>query len=64
MKMLTSAWVHISAGASVAVIGIVLFTAIAVSVWLGPRTAQQPGPDGPVVWIFHSHLAFKGVEHQ
>jgi tellurite resistance protein TerC len=41
LKMLTNEWLHISAGASVAVIGIVLLTAIAASAWLGTRPAPQ-----------------------
>jgi len=38
-KMLTSEWVHISAGVSVAVIGVVLLATIAASVW------QKSTPD-------------------
>ena len=33
VKMMASAWVHVSAGASVAVIGVVLLATIAASVW-------------------------------
>jgi len=33
IKMLTAAWVHISAGASVLVIAVILLTTIAVSLW-------------------------------
>jgi len=33
VKMLASTWVHISAGVSVAVIGVVLLATIAASVW-------------------------------
>jgi tellurite resistance protein TerC len=36
-KMLLSDWVHISAGASVLVIGIVLLATIAASAWVAPR---------------------------
>jgi len=32
-KMLASEWVHVSAGASVAVIGVVLLGTVAASVW-------------------------------
>ena len=32
-KMLASEWVHISAGVSVAIIGVVLLTTIAASLW-------------------------------
>jgi len=32
-KMLASEWVHVSAGVSVAVIGVVLLATIAASVW-------------------------------
>jgi len=32
-KMLASEWVHVSAGASVAVIGVVLLATVAASVW-------------------------------
>jgi hypothetical protein len=39
--MLASDWVHISAGASVLVIGIVLLTTIAASALLGNRVAQH-----------------------
>jgi len=41
-KMLASEWVHVSAGVSVAVIGVVLLTTIAASVWQKstPVTAQ------------------------
>src|SRR5262245_58696467 len=41
MKMLTSEWVHISAVASVAVIGAVLLAAIAASAWVGGTAPQQ-----------------------
>jgi len=41
MKMLAGDWVHISAGASVLVIGIVLLTTIVASAWLGNRVAHR-----------------------
>jgi tellurite resistance protein TerC len=40
-KMLANEWVHISAGASVLFIGVVLLTTIAASAWLSDRSAQQ-----------------------
>ena len=40
-KMLTNDRVHVSAGASVLVIGVVLLTTIAASAWIGNRAPQQ-----------------------
>ena len=40
-KMLTDDWVHISAGASVVVIGIVLLTTMAASVLSGDKGARH-----------------------
>ena len=40
-KMLASDWVHISAGASVLVIGVVLLTTIAASALIANRAARQ-----------------------
>jgi tellurite resistance protein TerC len=40
-KMLAGHWVHISAGASVLVIGVVLLATVAASAWLGKSVAQH-----------------------
>jgi tellurite resistance protein TerC len=40
-KMLANNWIHVSAGASVLVIGVVLLTTIAASAFLGTRAAQR-----------------------
>jgi len=40
-KMLTSEWVHVSAGVSLLVIGVVLLTTIAASIAAGTRVAQH-----------------------
>jgi hypothetical protein len=39
--LLTQEWIHISAGASVLVIGIILVTTIAASVWAGRRHGRE-----------------------